>query len=404
MTRDYWWLWTSSTAANLGDGVRRVAFPLLAVTLTRDPVLVSAVAAATTLPWLLVGPLAGLVVDRVDRVRLLWVVDAARAVVVSALVVALGTGRASVGLLVTAALLLGVGEAFVDDAAVALVPRMVREEHLERANGRLYGAQVVTGQFVGQGVTGALFAVAAVLPFVVDAAALLLATMAALLLARRSSMAVTVTASASGGALRQAYAGIAEGIRWVVGQRLVRALWVVLAALGFASGAFWGVVALYAQQVLGLGPTGFGVVLAVGAGGSLLGSQLAPWVSSRLGAGGAMYAAAALVVLSMAGLALTRSGVVAAAVLVANGVGVLVWNVVGVSLRQRVVPDELLGRVGSAFSVAAVGSATVGALVAGLVARSAGLPAVFWTGAAVIAVAAAATAPTLAARRTSAAT
>lgn len=400
---DYWWLWTSSTAANLGDGVRRVAFPLLAVTLTRDPVLVSAVAAATTLPWLVVGPLAGLVVDRVDRVRLLWAVNAARAVVVTAVVVGLGSGHASIGLLVAAALLLGVGEALVDDAAIALVPRTAPEPLLERANARLYGAQVVTGQFVGQGITGALFAVAVVAPFAVDAAALLLATVAALALSRRSSRTVAVTTSASGGALRLACAGIAEGVRWLLGQRLVRALWVVLAALGFASGAFWGVIALYAQDVLGLGPTGFGVVLAVGSVGALVGSQVAPWVRAHLGVAGAMYSGAALVVLSMAGLALTRSGLVAAALLVANGVGVLVWNVVGVSLRQRVVADELLGRVQSAFSVASVGSATVGALAAGVVAREADLPAVFWMSAAVIAVAAAATAPTIAARRASAA-
>ncbi|PWJ47580.1 Transmembrane secretion effector [Quadrisphaera granulorum] len=177
----------------------------------------------------------------------------------------------------------------------------------------------------------------------------------------------------------------------------------VLAALGFASGAFWGVIALYVHDTLGLGPTGFGVILAVGAVGALIGSQVAPWVRARLGVGGAMYSAAALIVLSMAGLAITGSGVVAAALLVVNGVGVLVWNVVGVSLRQRVVPDELLGRVGSAFSVAAVGSATVGALVAGVVANHLNLPAVFWMSAAVIAVAAAATAPALATRRAPAA-
>ncbi|PWJ47579.1 Transmembrane secretion effector [Quadrisphaera granulorum] len=225
---DYWHLWTASTAANLGDGVRRVAFPLLAVSLTRDPVLVSAVAAATTLPWLLVGPLAGLVVDRVDRVRLLWAVNAGRTVVVMVLVAALATGHASIGLLIGAALLLGIGEAFVDDAAIALVPRCAPEPLLERANAHLYGAQVVTGQFVGQGITGALFAVAVVVPFAVDAAALLVATVAALVLSGRlpgtAFGRTRAAAPPAGGALRQAYAGIAEGIRWLLGQRLVRSL------------------------------------------------------------------------------------------------------------------------------------------------------------------------------------
>lgn len=404
MSGDFWRLWASSTAANLGDGVRRVAFPLLAVTLTRDPVLVSAVAAATTLPWLVVGPLAGLVVDRVDRVRLLWLVGAARVLVVVALVAAIATGRASIGTLIAAALLLGVGEAFVDDAAVALVPRTVPPDQLETANARLYGAQVVTGQFVGQGVTGLLFSLAVVVPFAVDAGALLVATAAAFALSRRTRP-VSAHAPASaqdalaGGALRQAYAGIAEGVRWLLGQRLVRSLWVVLAALGFASGAFWGVIALYATEVLGLSPTGFGLLLAIGASGSLLGSQLAPALRARLGVAGAMSTGVGLVAVSMAGLALTTSGPVATALMVTNGVGVLVWNVVGVSLRQRVVPDHLLGRVGSAFSVAAVGSATAGALVAGVVARAAGLPAVFWLSAAIISVTALLCLPAIARRR-----
>lgn len=403
----FWQLWSASSAANLGNGVRRVALPLLALTLTRDPVAISAVAAATTLPWLVIGPLAGVVVDRYDRVRLLWMVNAARAVVVTALVLALATGQASIALLIVAALLLGAGETFVNDAAITLVPSLVAPAQLERANARLYGAQVITGQFLGQGITGVLFAAAALAPFALDAAALATATAAAVILSTRSA-GVGVRASAGGAvptphrprrsALRSAAAAFAEigqGVRWLFTNPLLRALWVVLAALGFASGAFWGVIALYGADVLSLGPTGFGLFLAVGAAGSLLGSQIAPALRERLGTAGAMYAGAALVVVAAAGLALTRSPVVATALMVANGVGVLVWNVLGVSLRQREVPENLLGRVNAAFSMVAVGAATAGALVAGLVADTAGLPAVFWLSAAVIAIPAVLVAPTL---------
>lgn len=398
----FWQLWSASSAANLGDGVRRVAFPLLALTLTRDPVAISAVAAATTLPWLLIGPVAGVVVDRYDRLRLLWMVSAGR----TAVVLALATGQASIALLIVAALLLGAGETFVDDAALSLVPRTVAPVQLERANARLYGAQVITGQFLGQGVTGALFAAAALAPFALDAAALATATLAAVVLSTRSRRpgvasarpprsAAVSTAAVSTAAVIAAFGEIAEGVRWLFTNPLLRALWVVLAALGFASGAFWGVIALYAADVLSLGPTGFGLFLAIGAAGSLLGSQIAPAVRNRLGTAGAMYAGVILVIAAAAGLALTHSPVVATALMVANGVGVLVWNVLGVSLRQRVVPDHLLGRVNAAFSMVAVGAATAGALIAGLVADAAGLPAVFWLSAAVIAIPAVLVAPSL---------
>ena len=407
----FWGLWTTSTAANLGDGVRGVAFPLLAVSLTRDPVLVSAVAAATTLPWLVVGPFAGVAVDRFDRLRLLWAVNAARAAVVIALTVAVATDHATIWLLVGAALLVGAGETFVDDAAQSLVPRTVRPAQLERANARLYGAQVVTGQFLGRGLTGLLFAAAVVAPFVLDAAMLLAAALVALVLAVRARPRDgSVGRRAAGAAAarredrvnasqptapRAPALGIADGARWLLTQPLLRGLWVMLASLGFASGAFWGVIALYATGRLGLGPTGFGFVLAVGAAGSLVGSHLAPAVRDRLGTASAIHLAVALVVVSVLGLALTSSGVVAAALMVTNGVGVLIWNVLGVSLRQRLVPDALLGRVNAAFSTVAVGAASLGALSAGLIATALGLPAVFWMSGALVAVVALLTAPTL---------
>lgn len=419
----FWRLWAASTAANLSDGVHRVAFPLLAITLTRNPVLVSAVAAATTLPWLVVGPLAGLAVDRWDRLRLLWIVNAARVLVVVVLVVALVANRASIALLIGAALFLGVGETFVDNATQALVPRTVAPARLERANSRLYGAQVITGQFLGQGMTGALFALAVLAPFAVGAAALLTATIFTVVLStttpetprtpnvspswaqdrtartspgRRLSAGTQRDSTAAGSFATEAgraFTEIAQGIRWLLSQRLLRSLWLTLAALGFASGAFWGVIALYATQVLHLGPTGFGLMLAVGACGSLLGSQIAPGLRTRMGTPGAMYLGVGLVVVSGVGLALTRSAALAATLMVLNGVGVLVWNVVGVSLRQRVVPDVLLGRVSAAFSMAAVGAATAGALVAGTVAASISLPTVFWMSATTLAVVAIFTAP-----------
>lgn len=137
-------------------------------------------------------------------------------------------------------------------------------------------------------------------------------------------------------------------------------------------------------------------MLAVGAAGSLLGSQLAPTLRDRLGTTGAIHLAVALIVVAAVGLALSRSGVLAAALMVVNGIGVLVWNVLGVSLRQRLVPDQLLGRVNAAFSMVAVGAASLGALAAGLIATLTGsLPAVFWVSAVVIAAPALLTAPSL---------
>jgi len=285
---------------------------------------------------------------------------------------------------------LGTGEIFAESAALALVPQLVAAPQLERANGRLQAGEVTAGQFAGQGLGGVLFALALALPFALDAATFLLS--AALVLTLRTPIRPSRPPAAS---LRRLPAETAEGLRWLAGHRLLRTLCVLLAVLAAVSGAFWAVAALYAASILGLGPTGFGVLLAVGAAGSLAGSLLAEPLAARFGTAGAIRLAVAVVTVATAGLAATRSPLVAGALLVVNGVAVLVWNVVTVSLRQGIIPDRLLGRVGSAYLFIGLGAQPAGALAAGLLAHAAGLPAVFAASAALLAVTALATAPRL---------
>jgi len=391
----YWRLWSASTASALGDGLRRVALPLLAVHLTTDPRQVALVAAAGTVPWLVFGLPVGALVDRWDRRRTLWVVDLLRtltvAVLAGAAAAGAGAGALSVALLAGVAFVLGTGEIFAESAALALVPQLVASFQLERANGRLQAGEVTAGQFAGQGLGGVLYAVALALPFTLDAATFLLS--AALVSTLRTPTRRPPTRRRLPAAsLRRLPAETAEGLRWLAGHQLLAILCVLLAVLAAVSGAFWAVAALYAASILGLGPTGFGVLLAAGAAGSLAGSLLAEPLAARLGTASAIRLAVALVTVATAGLAATGSPLVAGALLVVNGIAVLVWNVVTVSLRQAIIPDHLLGRVGSAYLFIGLGAQPAGALGAGLLAHAAGLPAVFAVSAALLALTALATA------------
>jgi len=387
--RRYWRLWSASTASALGDGLRRVALPLLAVHLTTDPRQVAHVAAAGTVPWLVFGLPVGTLVDRWDRRRTVWVVDLLRTLTVAVLAGAAAAGALSVALLVVVTFVLGTGELFAESAALALVPQLVAASQLERANGRLQAGEVTAGQFAGQGLGGVLFALALALPFALDAATFLLS--AALVSTLRTPTRRPLPAAS----LRRLPAETAEGLRWLAGHRLLRILCVLLAVLAAVSGAFWAVAALYAASILGLGPTGFGVLLAVCAAGSLAGSLLAEPLAGRLGTAGAVRLAVGVVTVATAGLAATRSPLVAGALLTVNGVAILVWNVVTVSLRQAIIPDRLLGRVGSAYLFIGLGAQPAGALGAGLLAHAAGLRAVFAASATLLAVTALATAPRL---------
>jgi len=395
----YWRLWSASTASALGDGLRRVALPLLAVHLTTDPRQVALVAAAGTVPWLVFGLPVGALVDRWDRRRTLWVVDLLRtltvAVLAGAAAAGAGAGALSVALLAGVAFVLGTGEIFAESAALALVPQLVASFQLERANGRLQAGEVTAGQFAGQGLGGVLYAVALALPFTLDAATAFLLSAALVSTLRTPTRRPPTRRRLPAASLRRLPAETAEGLRWLAGHQLLAILCVLLAVLAAVSGAFWAVAALYAASILGLGPTGFGVLLAAGAAGSLAGSLLAEPLAARLGTASAIRLAVALVTLATAGLAATGSPLVAGALLVVNGIAVLVWNVVTVSLRQAIIPDHLLGRVSSAYLFIGLGAQPAGALGAGLLAHAAGLRAVFAVSAALLALTALATAPRL---------
>jgi hypothetical protein len=164
-------LWAAQGTSNLGDGVYGTALPLLAATLTRDPLLVSLVSFAEWLPWLLFGLLSGALLDRWDRRQVMWTVDAARFAIVGGLAVAVLADRASIALLAAVGFLLGTGQTLVDTGAHSILPTLVSRaaQRLERANGRLVGTQVVTQELAGPPVGGLLFSAAAWIPFAVDA-------------------------------------------------------------------------------------------------------------------------------------------------------------------------------------------------------------------------------------------
>ena len=165
--------WSSATASYLGDGVRFAALPLLASSLSSSPADVAWVSGAVGLPWLLFGLVAGVIVDRVQRARLMALVQLARAVVGGAVVAAVAGGRLTIPSLVLLVFLLSTCEVLYDVASNAVLPAIVDRRRLQWANGRLIAAEVVALEFAGPALGGMLFAVGAALPFAFDAASFL---------------------------------------------------------------------------------------------------------------------------------------------------------------------------------------------------------------------------------------
>lgn len=359
-------LFSASVISNLGDGVLLGALPLLTAGITRDPVAVSAVTAFTWLPWLLFSLPVGVIVDRVDRRRLMVAMDAMRAVLVGILATAVLLDLATLPLLFGIAFAMGTAETLFDNGAQTILPTVVPAERLARANGRLFAAEVTANQFVGPPLGSALFAAAAAVPFGIDAATF---AVSGLLLA-------TLPGSyrAAAGAERQTLRrDIAAGLRWLWGHRVIRSFAIGAAGLNITFTAAASLLVLFAQDELGVGDSGFGWLLAAMAVGSTAGSLLAGRVVERLGARRAVLTAVTAMGIALAAVATAPHPALTATLLAFVGFGQMVWNVVAVTYRQTVVPDELLGRVNSVYRLIAYGSFPLGALVGGLIAEFAGL-------------------------------
>jgi MFS family permease len=280
---EYRKLWAATAISTLGDGMYLAGLPLLAAQLTRDPLAVSAVTFASWLPWLLVALLSGALVDRWDRRRVLWTVDLGRCALVGALAVVVLAGWASISLLATVGFLLGVGQTLFDSAVLAIIPTLVSRDRgrLERANGRLGAVMTAGQQLAGPPAGGVVFTVAAWLPFGADAVSF--AASAALVVSLRGRFAVEQPDHA--GSPRSLRAEIAEGLRFLLAHRVLRTLAGMVGAFALVFMAGVAILVLFAQQELGLGNVGFGLLLAAIAVGGLPGNLLAAAVGQHLRAG-----------------------------------------------------------------------------------------------------------------------
>jgi MFS family permease len=371
----YWRLWWANAVDNAGDGAFAAALPLLAVSLTRDPRLVAAVSVATYLPWLLVSLPAGTLVDRHDRATLMWLAQLVQGAVVAVIAVLVAVHHVSIWALAAAALCLGSAQVVFDNAAQSVLPSLVPRDLLPRANGTQYAVQVIGGSFLGPPAGSALFALAPVAPFAVDAASF--AGSAALLSGLSRSR--LRTGEQQGPATRPA-GGPGAGLHWLARHRLLRIVAVMLAVSGFASQMGTATFVLFATQALHVSARGYGLLLASAAAGGVVGGLVNPVLARRAGPVPLLVTAAVIGSARTVGIGLAPDAVVLGALMACGGFTTTLWNIVTVSMRQREVPSELFGRVNSVYRMLGWGTRPLGALAGGFVAHAAGLRAPFIIG------------------------
>lgn len=376
----YWRLWWANAVSYAGDGVLVSALPLFAVTVTKDPRLISLVSAAMFLPWLLLSLPAGAIVDRHDRVALMWRSQTVQFAVMGTATVLIMTRVAGIAVLAAAGFLLGCAEVVFSNAEQSALPALVPADLLSRANGNQQVVLTIGETFVGPPLGSALFAVRAALPFGLDAVSF--AGSAALLagLPRTAPSRAVQSRTTLARSEQRMRAQIAEGVRWLAGHRLLRTVALLLGVSNFSSQMGQATLVLLATQTLHVGTRGYGLLWTAAAVGSVLGGLVNPAITRRLGLLPSLTVAMAAFAAVDAGIGLAPDFAVAAALMACNGFFVTMWNVVTVTLRQRIVPAELLGRVNSVYRMLGWGLMPLGALAGGFIAHAAGLRAAYVVG------------------------
>jgi MFS family permease len=366
------WLLSATVVNNMGDGVAIAAGPLLVASQTQDPFLVSMAVLSQYLPVLLFGVIGGAAADRFDRRRMVIVVNLARAAMLAVLATTIVTGTVSILLVLVALFVLGTAETFADSASSTLVPGIVRKEDLGVANARMQGGFLLTNQLVAPPIGAFLFTIGMAVPFAANAAAFALG---AVLISR---VAISVRLERTqGSSFRQE---MAEGIKWLVAHPPMRTLALTIFTFNVTFGAAWSVLVLYSAERLGLGPVGFGLLTTATAIGGIVATVTYGSLERRFSFANLMRVGLLIETATHLTLALTTSPVVALVTMVVFGGHEFVWGTISTVVRQRAVPNELLGRVGGVYRVAIMGGLVIGTPLGGLLASRFGITAPFWFG------------------------
>ncbi|ANT62813.1 MFS transporter [Salipiger sp. CCB-MM3] len=364
----------ASAVTNLGDGIAVVAWAWVATLLTRDPLLVALIPVALRLPWAIFAIPAGIVTDRVNRKMLILAADVVRAIafVIAAFAIHLATplppapesGLADpmlFAVLGITALLIGAAEVFRDNAAQTVLPSLVASDKLESANGQLWSAELTANALAGPALGAFLLAEAVALPFAFNIAAYALAVA---LVAR-----LKVRPRSRTRGRRDWKAEFRQGFEFLMKAPMLRMLAVLTGLWNMCHQMVVMALVLHVQENLGAGPRAYGVMLAAGAIGGVIGGVIGGHVAARLGRGRTAQWALLLSSASFLLIPWMPDPVSLALVLAGFGLFGVTWDAVSVAYRQRMIPDEILGRVSSLYRLTTWGMMPVGLLLSGWLVR-----------------------------------
>ncbi len=360
-------IWSASLVTNLVDGVLRLAAPLLGVTLTKDPVLISLLTAFSLLPWLLFAIPIGAFVDRIDRGYAIVLGNIIRSITVLAIALTITLDLITIWILLSAVFVFGACEVLVDTASQSTIPQLLKREDLERGNARLQTSEVIVSQFLGTPVSGFLYAIAIALPFYLSGFGFIVAAAIIALVPFQSSLKAVPTSALS--VRKSFFAEIKFGIRYMYQDKRIFHIVVITTSLGFFFSLSNAIAPLFIIEELEVEPQYFGLLFAIQGVGALVGSIVAPRVSRGLGRGRALAYNLALASLPIFFIGLAPNVWVFLPLTIVIGFTISIWNILLMSLYQSFIPAELFGRIHGARRSIVWGLMPIGAVLGGFIAK-----------------------------------
>ncbi len=366
--KDFSRIWSASLITNLVDGVLKLSAPLLAVSLTEDPILIGLLSALGLLPWLFFAIPIGALVDRIDKRRALVLGNFGRSALALFVAFSISQEFINIWILLGCVFLFGICEVLVDTTAQSVLPQILDKSNFERGNSRLQISEVIVAQFAGSPLSGFLYAIAIALPFYFSTTGFFIA--AVLLAVFPFHKDVNPVHEDDEGKDRLGLIGdIKFALNYLYEDKRIFSIVVITTSIGFFYSLSNAIAPLFILKELNVAPSYFGVVLAIQGVGALAGSVMAPVASKKLGRGRALALNLFLASIMIVFTGLAPNAYVFVAISVIIGFTISVWNILLMSLYQSLIPAHLYGRIHGARRTIVWGLMPIGSLVGGVIAR-----------------------------------
>ncbi|HLB49090.1 MAG TPA: MFS transporter [Anaerolineales bacterium] len=355
--RDFMLLWSGQVVSTLGGVASAVVLPLLVLAITDSPTAAGIAGALWSLPYLLFSLPVGALIDRWDRKRVMILCDIGRALLLGSIPIAMALNALTIWQLYITQFLEGTLFVFFNIAEAAALPRVVAKSQLPEASAQNEAAFGVAG-ILGPSIGAFLYqSISRAIPFIMDSVSYAASVISLTLIRARLQAERTATN-------RNLRAEIVEGVSWLWRQPLIRFMAFLTGGINLVFAAN-GLILIVLAKRLGAGDAVIGILFSVGAVGTIVGSLIGGWVQKRFSFGQVITVVIWIIFLSFPFYAIAPHTLVLGIIAAVLALTIPIYNVVQFSYRLALIPDELQGRVNSAFRLIAFGFQPLGVALAG---------------------------------------